>query len=77
MPEKQFNIAGRIIVPVYFRCDADDETKALKHVQDILNKNTISVISGDISTWNGREYPLLARRCKVEWYGSVNDDDMI
>jgi len=72
---KQF-VAGRLVIPIYFPV-LDLGEDALKKVRSEINNHTISVIEGDISTWSGNTYPLIARRCFIEWTDVVTQDDVI
>ncbi|GAB6989463.1 hypothetical protein [Paenibacillus pini] len=72
---KKLYAAGLLVIPIYF--PVLDENKSIHCIKNMLNSNTISVIHGDIHTWNGSSYPLIARRCSIEWTEIVYEEELV
>lgn len=77
MKNQRMIVAGRIVIPFYLEVQESCTSKALRHANEILNSKSVSVIHGDIHTWEGKELPLIARRCHIEWFETVAEDEAI
>ncbi|RJE90640.1 hypothetical protein D3P07_00585 [Paenibacillus sp. 1011MAR3C5] len=72
-----FYVAGRLIVPIYLEVQESCTKYAIQAASKALSTNTISVLHGNIHTWNGKEYPIIANRIHVDWYETVKKEEMI
>lgn len=77
MKEEKYYVAGRIMIPIYYPVTSENKEEALKQAEEELNSKTISVINGDIHTWDGKELPLAARRCIVEFYEALTKEEAV
>jgi hypothetical protein len=67
MQAQPYYVCGTIIVPIYFPVYGVTKEQALIQVKAALSSQTISVLDGDIHTWNGKSYPIIARHCRTIW----------
>lgn len=76
MPKKKMYVAGSIVIPIYFPVSFSDKIESVQYVNRLLSSSTISVIHADIHTWEGASYPLIVRRCNVEWFDVVSKEEV-
>ncbi|REK76311.1 hypothetical protein [Paenibacillus paeoniae] len=72
-----FYVAGRLIVPIYLKVQESCTEFAVHTAHTTINTNTVSVFQGNIHTWDGKEYPIIANRLHIEWYETIKKEDII
>ncbi len=71
-------VAGSLTIPVYYAVPTNvEDDYFLKNIAEKLNMDTVSVIHADICTWDGQSYPLNARRCLLEWFEIIREDELL
>jgi hypothetical protein len=76
MMDQKLYVAGTLVIPVYFPVMSPCKEQALEQVRNTLSSRTISIVDGEISTWDGRSYPLIARRVRIGWTDVVTEMDV-
>lgn len=66
--QQKLYVSGEITIPVCFPVYLNTKEESLKFVASLLNNDTISVIHGDIHTWNRSTYPIIAKDVQVHWH---------
>ncbi|MFF2090180.1 hypothetical protein [Paenibacillus sp. NPDC058174] len=77
MNKNKLYATGSITIPIYMEVSNTDSNAALTHAQTLLNNATIATLQGDLSTWDGKEYPILANRLRIEWYDVIDQEEII
>lgn len=75
--QKNLYVSGLITIPIYFPVHSKSKEESLCYVKEILNNNTISVIHGDIHTWNGSSHPLVIDTCDIKWNNVISEDELM
>lgn len=65
--QQKMYVSGEITIPICFPVSLPTKEESLKFVASLLNGDTISVIKGDIHTWNRSTYPIIAKDVQVHW----------
>jgi hypothetical protein len=65
--QHKFTVKGCLTIPITFPIYSTSKATALAEVRRKLNSEIISVIDGDIHTWSGNSYPMIIRKCTIEW----------
>jgi hypothetical protein len=53
-----------------------DRNDAINYASKIFNKNTITLLEGDIHTIDGKVHPFFVTDCKITCIDAVTEDDL-
>jgi hypothetical protein len=73
--EETFYVNGIITIPVCFPIRCSTKEEALHTVSKMINRQKVSTIDGDIYTWDGNSYPIIASRFSIKWYDAATEKE--